>query len=142
MEKTKQGSNKTIVVTVELGSKNYSAYIEDLPGCIATGSTVSELETNMREAVSEHIALCTELGEKVPAVFKGKYDLAFKYEPMALLNQYTGIFTWAAMERITGISKKQFSHYATGHKTPRPAQRKKITDGLHRLGRELLQVEL
>jgi hypothetical protein len=58
------------------------------------------------------------------------------------LDYYKGIFTNAALERITGINQKQIQHYASGLKKPRPAQVKKIESALHNLGAELMSVEL
>ena len=55
---------------------------------------------------------------------------------------YKGIFTNSALERITGINQKQFQHYASGLKKPRAAQAKKIESALHKLGSELLALEL
>ena len=37
------------------GSSNYSAYAPDLPGVVATGDTLEECETEMREAIAFHI---------------------------------------------------------------------------------------
>jgi predicted RNase H-like HicB family nuclease len=39
------------VMIIETGKKNYSAYLPDLPGCIATGKTVEEVRQRMREAI-------------------------------------------------------------------------------------------
>ncbi|MDP2816005.1 MAG: type II toxin-antitoxin system HicB family antitoxin [Rectinemataceae bacterium] len=36
-------------------SIGYSAYAPDLPGCIATGKTIDEVRTRMREAIEFHI---------------------------------------------------------------------------------------
>ena len=44
----------------------------------------------------------------------------------------------AAISRATGINQRQLSHYATGLKTPRPKQRQRIVEGLHKIGRELM----
>ena len=43
-------------IVIEKAESNYSAYVPDLPGCIATGATVSEVEQLIREAISFHIA--------------------------------------------------------------------------------------
>ena len=43
------------LVVVEKVKENYSAYSPDLPGCIATGETREEAETNMHEAIELHI---------------------------------------------------------------------------------------
>lgn len=42
-------------VVIEKAGDNYSAYVPDLPGCIATGSTVAEVEQELREAIRFHI---------------------------------------------------------------------------------------
>lgn len=42
-------------VVIEKANGNYSAYVPDLPGCIATGETVADVEANIREAIRFHI---------------------------------------------------------------------------------------
>ena len=42
-------------VVIEAAEKNYSAYVPDLPGCVATGSTLEEAEAEIREAISFHL---------------------------------------------------------------------------------------
>jgi predicted RNase H-like HicB family nuclease len=42
-------------VVIERAEGNYSAYVPDLPGCIATGSTLSDAERAIREAIALHI---------------------------------------------------------------------------------------
>ena len=43
------------LVVFEKAGNNYSAYVPDLPGCIATGATRKETEKNIREAIVFHI---------------------------------------------------------------------------------------
>lgn len=64
------------------------------------------------------------------------------FDAESILNYYRGIFTNAALERITGINQRQIQHYASGTKRPRPQQLKKIETALHELGEELISVEL
>ena len=45
-------------------------------------------------------------------------------------------------ERLTGINQKQLWHYANGVTKPRPAQVQKIEKALHKLGEELISLEL
>jgi predicted RNase H-like HicB family nuclease len=40
---------------IEKGERNYSAYLPDLPGCIATGETREEVRQRMQEAVELHL---------------------------------------------------------------------------------------
>ena len=54
-------------VVIEKAENNYSAYVPDLPGCIATGATVSEVEVEIREAIEFHLEGMREDGISVPA---------------------------------------------------------------------------
>jgi predicted RNase H-like HicB family nuclease len=42
-------------IVIEEAGSNYSAYVPDLPGCIATGGTVEEAECQIREAIAFHL---------------------------------------------------------------------------------------
>jgi predicted RNase H-like HicB family nuclease len=42
-------------VVIEKADGNYSAYVPDLPGCVATGDTVKATENEIREAIRFHI---------------------------------------------------------------------------------------
>jgi predicted RNase H-like HicB family nuclease len=42
-------------IVVEKAGKNYSAYVPDLAGCIATGKTPEETEQLIRKAVELHL---------------------------------------------------------------------------------------
>ncbi len=53
-------------IVVEKSENNYSAYVPDLPGCVATGFTVEETEREMREAIAFHIQGLIEDGLPVP----------------------------------------------------------------------------
>jgi predicted RNase H-like HicB family nuclease len=53
-------------VVIEKAQGNYSAYVPDLPGCIATGETAAEVQQLIREAVELHIAGMREDGLAIP----------------------------------------------------------------------------
>jgi predicted RNase H-like HicB family nuclease len=53
-------------VVIERADGNYSAYVPDLPGCVATGDTVEETEQQIREAIQFHIEGLREDGLPVP----------------------------------------------------------------------------
>ncbi len=42
-------------IVIETADSNFSAYVPDLPGCIATGNSVEETETSIREAIEFHL---------------------------------------------------------------------------------------
>ena len=53
-------------IVIEDAGQNLSAYVPDLPGCIATGASVEEVTANIREAIGLHIVSLREHGEDVP----------------------------------------------------------------------------
>ena len=56
----------TYTVIYESGARNWSAYVPDLPGCIATGMTRDDVERQIREAIEFHIEGLRLRGEAVP----------------------------------------------------------------------------
>jgi predicted RNase H-like HicB family nuclease len=53
-------------VVIEKADGNYSAYVPDLPGCVATGGTVEAVEAEIREAIRFHIEGLKADGLPVP----------------------------------------------------------------------------
>jgi len=53
-------------VVIEKAKGNYSAYVPDLPGCVATGPTVEAVEHELREAIRFHVAGLKEDGLPIP----------------------------------------------------------------------------
>lgn len=53
-------------VVIEKAESNYSAYVPDLPGCVATGPTVEDAEKEIREAIRFHIDGLKEDGLPIP----------------------------------------------------------------------------
>lgn len=53
-------------VVIEKAEGNYSAYVPDLPGCVATGATVEEVGREIREAIDFHLEGLRDSGRPVP----------------------------------------------------------------------------
>jgi predicted RNase H-like HicB family nuclease len=53
-------------IVIEKAANNYSVYIPDLPGCVATAATVEAAEKVIREAIRFHIDGLKEDGLPVP----------------------------------------------------------------------------
>jgi predicted RNase H-like HicB family nuclease len=53
-------------IMIEKGKRNYSAYVPDLPGCVATGKSLPEVKREMREALEFHIEGLRDDGLPVP----------------------------------------------------------------------------
>ena len=54
-------------IVIEGTKTGYSAYVPDLPGCVATGATMDEVERNLREAIEFHLDGLREDGLTIPA---------------------------------------------------------------------------
>jgi predicted RNase H-like HicB family nuclease len=53
-------------IVIEKAENNYSAYVPDIPGCVATGATVEETEEQIKEAIRFHIDGLREDGLPIP----------------------------------------------------------------------------
>ena len=53
-------------VVIEQADSNYSAYVPDLQGCVATGSTIEDVERKIREAIEFHLEGLKEDGLSIP----------------------------------------------------------------------------
>jgi predicted RNase H-like HicB family nuclease len=53
-------------VVIEKANSNYSAYVPDLPGCIATGKTIEEVEIEIRNAIEFHLEGMKQDGQTIP----------------------------------------------------------------------------
>ena len=53
-------------IVIERGGHNLSAYVPDLPGCVATGKTVEDITRVMAEAIEFHIEGMRARGEVIP----------------------------------------------------------------------------
>ena len=53
-------------VVIEKADSNYSAYVPDLPGCVATGATVEEVEREIKGAIRFDLDGMRQDGAPVP----------------------------------------------------------------------------
>lgn len=53
-------------IAIENAGKNYSAYVPDLPGCIATGATTDDVEQAIRDAIALHLEGLRQDGVPIP----------------------------------------------------------------------------
>lgn len=131
---------KTIRIIIERSVDYYDAYAENCEGVYGAGKTVEEAKKNVLEGLS--LLVESRPNDELPAILRGEYNIIFKYDVQSLLNYYNNIFSNVALEKITGVNQKLLFHYASGMKKPRESQREKIKEALHKLGKELLAVDL
>src|SRR5699024_8605476 len=102
------------------------------------GNTVQEAKDSILEAVE----LYKKYNDKIPVELQGDMDIEWFFDVQSFLQYYSGIFTKAALERITGINQKQLGHYASGLKKPRRAQVEKIENALRGFIQDMSLVHL
>jgi predicted RNase H-like HicB family nuclease len=135
---------ETIIVNVSWCDKNFGASLsEKVPGAVVvTAKSYDELIEEVRETLIFHIESMIADGDDVPQWLReGDYKLEFHLDAAALLQMCAPFVSIAAISRSSGINQHQLSHYANGIKKPRLAQRKRIIEGIHKIGHELIAVK-
>lgn len=117
---------------------NYAARpVNEDVACVSSGKTLDELKRNMDEALHFHIDGMKEDGDPIPAEFKGAWEYDWQLTARALLHYTEGLVSKSAISKATGINQQQLTHYSTGYRTPRPAMRKRIIDGILSIAQQL-----
>ncbi len=133
-----------IHVKVDWCEKNYAAVTEceALNGLVTVANKTYEgLMKDLAEAVRFHVEGCTEDGDAMPEwLAAGDYEFDVELGTSALLRKCEQFTSLAAISRASGISQQQLSHYANGLREPRQEQRRRIVEGIHRIGKECLAV--
>jgi predicted RNase H-like HicB family nuclease len=119
---------------------NFGVFSDLLPGCVATHATLEGVKNSFEEAVKHHLAGIKEDGEEIPSQFLSEYSYDYNLNTRALLKAMDGKVSRAAIARASGINERQLGHYITGRVVPRPENRRKVVEGLHRIASELLKV--
>ncbi len=132
-----------IVVNVSWCDKNFGASLgENVPGAVVVAAkTYEELTEEIPKSLNFHIDGMIADGDDVPQWLRdGEYEFEYHLDAAALLQMCSPYASIAAISRASGINKHQLSHYANGIKKPRPEQRKRIVEGIHKIGRELISL--
>ena len=132
-----------VKVNVSWCNKNFAATLGDnVPGAVLfTAPTFEKLRKEAKETLEFHVEGMLLDGDDVPQWLRdGDYEFQYELDTTALIRVCESFTSLAAISRASGINHHQLSHYANGIKTARPLQRKRIVDGIHRIGEELLSV--
>ena len=129
---------KKLTVIIESAPNNYGAYIKEIDGIVAIGYSIPEMKEKIKESISVYKECCVEDGFEIPDILQGEYELEYHIDVKSFLEVYSGIFTKAGLERLTGVNQKQLWHYANGDVKPRKRHRARIESAIHRLGRDLM----
>lgn len=130
---------KTLIINIGASKNHFGGFAENCSGIYGSASTVNECKENVLEGLRLFIENTPP--EQLPDILKGDYEIKYVYDMQSLLKYYGTLFTAPALQRLTGINQKQLHHYASGLRKPRAEQRRKIITALHKLGRELTEID-
>ena len=129
-----------LIVNISASADSFGGFGENVEGIYAAGDSVEDVKNDILEAIRTYkeIRPVSEWAKPI----KENWAIEWHYDTQSLLSHYQGILSNAAIERMTGINKKQLWNYANGISKPRKQVREKIENALHSLGKELLEFSL
>lgn len=132
---------KNLTMNTAITENGYSCTCDLLPGwVVANSGSFEEFMKEVCESIDFYKRCAIADGEEYPSLLDEEYEIKYKFNVRSLLEHYRGIFSFSALQTITGINQKQLAHYASGVSTPREQSARKIAEGLQRLASELSAV--
>lgn len=129
-----------LIINICASEDSFGGYSENCEGIYAAGDSVKDVKNDVIEAIRIYKEI-TPQDEWAQPIREG-WPIEWHYDVESLLKYYEGIITNAALERLTGINKKQLWNYSHGVSKPRKQAKEKIENALHSLGQELLEISL
>lgn len=132
---------KTVKIKTARTENGYSGTCDLIPAwVVACTGEFADFRKEVEESIQFYIDCAKEDGDEYPDVFDSDYRIEYSFDVQSLLLYYQGIFSFSALETITGINQKQLAHYAAGRRKPRAVQATKISSGLRHLAEEMLVI--
>ena len=103
---------------------------------LGQGNTVQEAIEDFYESNKEMKELYEDENKNYPI-----FNFEFVYDIVSFLEYYSNLLSYAALERITGISQVQLNQYVQGYRNPSKKTSKKIESKFHEFAKELNQVQ-
>ncbi|MBO4571598.1 MAG: hypothetical protein J5699_06710 [Bacteroidales bacterium] len=130
-------------ITISVGQDGfYSVYCNDYPALFGSGETLDDAISELRDTLR---ITKEELGRDAAAFYPEwldeEYEFVTHWNITDLMAYYSGVITPTALGRLANIHPKQVWAYMHGHSKPRKAQAIRMEIALHKLGRELMNIE-
>ncbi len=127
-----------IIIKASRVETGYCCACDLLPGWVVSyDGTIDGFKEYVQESIDFYLEGRKEDGIPYDSVFDREYKIVYDFDVPTLLEYYRGIFSFSALQTITGINQKQLFHYASGISSPRPKQVAKIKNGLRELARDI-----
>ena len=129
---------ESFIIRIDWTGKNFcAAPLDSRISCVATGKTIEEVKERISEGLEFHFEGMQLHGEEIPEEYRGEWSPVYELSARAMLKVSDKYVNRRALADVTGINQHQLSHYAIGLKTPRPATRQRIADGLRTIASRL-----
>lgn len=135
---------QSLIINASKTPDGYSASCDIMPGwVVAYTGDFDGFEAYVRESIDFYVECALSDGDPIPEILRAsEYAISYKFDIQSLLQHYQNIFSFAALQFITGVNQKQLWHYAAGRSKPRPKQAEKIVRSLNQLGKELVMLSV
>ncbi|MCM1491287.1 MAG: hypothetical protein NC095_10765 [Muribaculum sp.] len=129
-----------LIINICASEDSFGGYSENCEGIYAAGDSVKDVKNDVLEAIRIYKEITPE--DEWAQPIREDWPIEWHYDVESLLKYYEGIITNSALERLTGINRKQLWNYSHGVSKPRKQAKEKIENALHSLGQELLEISL
>ena len=133
---------KALTINTSKTPVGYSASCDLIPGwVVAYEGDFNGFENYVRESIDFYVECARADGESFPEILEDpNLVLKYHFDIQSLLLHYQNIFSFAALQYITGVNQRQLWSYAAGRSVPRQQQAHKIVNALNNLGKELVML--
>ncbi|HXR84125.1 MAG TPA: type II toxin-antitoxin system HicB family antitoxin [Hanamia sp.] len=133
---------KKITAIIEASSTGFGVYSDKLPGITGYGETIEKAKEDIKDAIKDILEMCEEEGTAAPGYLNdGNLEFVYKYDLPSLFAHF-GMLDATNFARKINLNPSLLRQYKSGLTTASEKQKKKIEEGLHELGRQLLEVRL
>lgn len=132
---------KQVQMIIEASSTGFGIYGEDFP-YTAYGDSIPAAKKDLESVVSDMLEHYEKEKQTAPAVLNdGNIEFVYRYDIGSIFEHF-GVLDATNLARRIGMNPSLLRQYKTGKALASDKQKKKIEEGLHALGRELLSVRL
>jgi predicted RNase H-like HicB family nuclease len=106
------------------------------------GETVEAAVADLRNGVAFYIETAKEMGFPYKDYLDGEFEVELEYDAVSMLKYAREYIKDTKLAELTGIAAVQIGRYANDKAQPRPAQRRKIVEALHKFATPFYAITL
>lgn len=133
---------KKVKITIEWASDGGIWAIMEGEGFTGRGETVEAAVKELKEGVAFFIKTAKEMNFPYKEYLDVDYDVELDYDAVSMLKYAREYIMDTKLAELTGIAAVQLGRYANDKATPRPAQRRKIVEALHKFATPFYAITL